>query len=43
MELFDAHNHFQEERLDAWREGLMGVLPEMGVREMVVNGMSEGD
>jgi len=43
MELFDAHNHFQEERLDAWREGLMGVLPGMGVREMMVNGMSEGD
>jgi TatD DNase family protein len=43
MELFDAHNHFQEERLDGWREGLMGVLPGMGVREMMVNGMSEGD
>jgi TatD DNase family protein len=43
MDLFDAHNHFQEERLDGWREELMGVLPGMGVREMMVNGMSEGD
>jgi len=43
MDLFDAHNHFQEERLDGWREGLMGALPEMGVRGMMVNGMHEGD
>lgn len=43
MDLFDAHNHLQDERLDAWREELMGALPRAGVREGVVNGSSEED
>ncbi len=41
--LFDAHNHFQDERLDALRHGLESSLPAMGVTEMVVNGSSEED
>jgi TatD DNase family protein len=43
MELYDAHNHLQDERLEGWREALMEALPEVGVREMVVNGSSEED
>lgn len=43
MELFDAHNHLQDERLDAWRAQLLQALPEAGVAEMVVNGSSEQD
>lgn len=43
MDLFDAHNHLQDERLDPWREMFFQVLPQAGVREMVVNGSSEED
>lgn len=43
MDLFDAHNHFQDPRLDAWRDELARRLPETGLREMMVNGLREAD
>jgi TatD DNase family protein len=43
LELFDAHNHFQDERLDEWREAMAASLPGAGVTEMVVNGSCEDD
>lgn len=43
MDLYDAHNHFQDPRLDAWRATLSHDLPALGLREMVVNGTCESD
>lgn len=41
--LYDAHNHLQDERLDPWRSEISHLLPQLGLREMVVNGSSEED
>lgn len=41
--MFDAHNHFQDERLDGWREAMVRELPGLGLQEMVVNGSCAED
>jgi TatD DNase family protein len=41
--LFDAHNHFQDERLDPWRDGMAVEMPQLGLAEMVVNGSCAED
>jgi len=41
--LFDAHNHFQDERLDPWRDEMAAEMPKLGLTEMVVNGSSAED
>lgn len=41
--LIDAHNHLQDERLDAVREDWLRAAPGAGVAAMVVNGTHEGD
>lgn len=41
--LYDAHNHFQDHRLDAVRQDVMRLLPELGVGEVVVDGSAEDD
>lgn len=41
--LYDAHNHFQDERLDPWRQEMAATLPATGLAEMIVNGSSEED
>ncbi len=43
VELYDAHNHLQDQRLDPWRDDLARQLPALGLRQMVVNGTSPGD
>lgn len=43
MDLYDAHNHFHDPRLDPWRAQLARKLPANGLREMIVNGTSEAD
>ncbi len=43
MDLFDAHNHFQDPRLDAWRDELARRLPAAGLKQMMVNGLCEAD
>ena len=40
---FDAHNHFQDKRLDRWRESIVAQLAHHTVSVMVVNGTHEGD
>jgi TatD DNase family protein len=40
--LYDAHNHFHDERLDRWRTDITSEVRRIGVR-MVVNGTSEKD
>lgn len=41
--LYDAHNHYQDTRLDSDREIILKALPELGIREAVVNGSAEDD
>lgn len=41
--LYDAHNHFQDHRLDAVRGEVMRMLPGLGVGEVVVDGSGEDD
>lgn len=41
--LYDAHNHYQDRRLDSDREIILKALPEHGISEAVVNGSSEDD
>lgn len=41
--LFDAHNHFQDERLAPWRDEILASLPAAGLKEAVVTGSSEED
>lgn len=43
MKFFDAHNHFQDERLVPWRAEILAVLPGAGVAKMVVNASCEQD
>lgn len=40
---FDAHNHFQDTRLDPWRESIASECERQLVSGMVVNGTHEGD
>lgn len=42
-DLFDAHNHLQDERLRPDLESVMETCRAAGVRKMVVNGSCEGD
>ncbi|MCX6856340.1 MAG: TatD family hydrolase [Verrucomicrobia bacterium] len=41
--LYDAHNHYQDTRLDSDRTIILQSLPELGVLEAVVNGSAEDD
>ncbi len=41
--LYDAHNHFQDERLDPWRDQIIAQMPSSGIAEMIVNGSCEDD
>ena len=41
--LYDAHNHYQDTRLDRDREVILKALPELGISEAVVNGSAEDD
>ena len=43
MRLFDAHNHFQDERLDAHRDAIAMQLPGLGLVKAVVAGSGESD
>ncbi len=43
MRLFDAHNHLQDERLDAHRERIIAELPGIGLVRAVVAGSGEED
>ena len=43
MRLFDAHNHLQDQRLDAHREEIAGQLPALGLVKAVVAGSGEED
>jgi len=43
MRYFDAHNHFQDERLDAVRGGIAALLPAMGLVRAVVAGSGVDD
>ncbi len=41
--MFDAHSHWQDERLDAVREVVAGQMPSLGVQGVVVDGSSAED
>ena len=41
--LYDAHNHFQDARLDSDRASILMALRELGISEAVVNGSAEDD
>jgi TatD DNase family protein len=41
--LYDAHNHYQDPRLDRDRPKILAGLPGLGVQEAVVNGSAEDD
>lgn len=41
--LFDAHNHYQDARLDAVRDAALKEVRAMGLEEAVVNGSAEDD
>jgi TatD DNase family protein len=41
--LYDAHNHYQDTRLDSDREIILKALSEHGISEAVVNGSAEDD
>ncbi|MCD8481448.1 MAG: TatD family hydrolase [Verrucomicrobia bacterium] len=43
MRLYDAHNHLQDERLEAQANELVRAARETGVVRMVVNGSTESD
>ena len=43
MRLFDAHNHFQDDRFDGRQEELIANCTAVGVFRMVVNGTRESD
>ena len=43
LNLYDAHNHLQDERLDSVRESAIVELRRENVRRMVVNGSCEAD
>jgi TatD DNase family protein len=40
--LYDAHNHFHDQRLNPWRDEIIASIKALGAR-MVVNGTSEAD
>jgi TatD DNase family protein len=42
-QLFDAHNHLQDERLKPYLQDILTSLPRTGVSRMVVNGSCEED
>lgn len=41
--MFDAHSHWQDERLDAVRGGIAAVMPGLGVQGVVVDGSGVED
>lgn len=41
--LYDAHNHLQDARLDPWRNEIIAMMPQTGLKEMIVNGSCEED
>src|SRR3569832_245775 len=43
LPLYDAHNHLQDERLDAVRQDVLRLLQRENVKAMVVNGSCESD
>lgn len=43
MNLYDAHNHLQDDRLAPWLADLLAGLPSLGIRAAVVNGSAEDD
>lgn len=43
MNLYDAHNHLQDDRLAPWRAEILAELPSLGVKAAVVNGSAEDD
>lgn len=43
LRYFDAHNHFQDERLAEHRESIAQALPKMGLMRAVVAGSGEAD
>lgn len=43
VQLYDAHNHLQDERLAPYREAILAALPREGIARMVVNGSCEQD
>ncbi|MCB1127791.1 MAG: TatD family hydrolase [Verrucomicrobiae bacterium] len=43
MNLYDAHNHLQDERFEGRQDDLVRGCKAVGVRAMVVNGSSEAD
>ncbi|MGP8234934.1 MAG: TatD family hydrolase [Limisphaerales bacterium] len=43
MNLYDAHNHLQDERLKPHLDGIMAALQSEHITRMVVNGSSEAD
>jgi TatD DNase family protein len=43
LNLFDAHNHLQDERLAPYLGDILKTLPEVGIVRMVVNGSCEAD
>ena len=43
MNLYDAHNHLQDERLKPHLDGIMAALQTGPIARMVVNGSSEAD
>jgi TatD DNase family protein len=43
LQLYDAHNHLQDERLSPFREAALAEARRQGVARMVVNGSAESD
>lgn len=43
MNLCDAHNHLQDDRLAPWRAEILAELPSLGIQAAVVNGSAEDD
>lgn len=43
MRLYDAHNHFQDDRLDAQRESIAAMVPGIGLQRAVVAGSGVED
>src|SRR5436190_18701123 len=40
---YDAHQHLQDRRLDAFREAILGELPSLAIAGGIVNGTAESD
>jgi TatD DNase family protein len=43
LRYFDAHNHLQDDRLNAHRESLVGDMPALGLVQAIVAGSGEDD